>query len=54
MEKVIQEIKVVETEKGLRIEVTGEGAKDWAKNLTSGIPAFGMACCCVTDTEKKD
>ena len=53
MEKVIQEIKVVETDKGLRIEVEGEGAKEWAQNISACLPGLGVACCCAPEPRKK-
>ncbi len=54
MDKVLHEIRVLKTEKGIQIEVKGEGAKEWAKNLGSGIPNIGMSCCCCgPETEKK-
>ena len=53
MEKVLQEIRVLETQEGLRIEVKGEGAKEWARNFTACLPGFGVACCCVPEPKKR-
>ena len=53
MEKVLHEIRILETDKGIRIEVEGKGAKEWAETFASGFPGFGMACCCVPEPKKK-
>ncbi len=59
MDKVLKEIKVVETDDGVRIEISGEDAKEWIKSCCAGAKGFampiGMAMCCPTkETEGKE
>jgi len=43
MDNTIAEVKIVETEKGYRIEVEGEKAKEWLKSWMES--KMGCTCC---------
>jgi hypothetical protein len=49
MEKVLKEVRVVETDDGFRIEVSGENAREWFDSCCSGAGGHGMpfvfTCC---------
>ena len=53
VDKVLKEIKIVETDDGVRIEISGENAKDWIKSCCTGAKGFampfGFAMCCATE-----
>jgi hypothetical protein len=58
VEKVLKEIKIVETDDGFRIEVSGEKAKEWFSSCGPGMKGFamplGMAMCCDVEETKKE
>lgn len=58
MDKVLREIKVVETDDGVRIDISGENAKEWIKSCCTGAKGFampiGMAMCCPSEETEEE